>query len=174
MMLVPVLETERLRLRGHSVADFDALAAMWADESTVRFIGGKTSSVEESWARLHRYLGHWAALGHGYWLIEEKASGAYVGDVGFATFKRTMEPPLDEPEHGWSLAAWARGRGYANEAVGASLRWAQAHFPKAAFVCMISPDNAASIRLAQKNGYVEFTRTTYKDDPTVLFRRDPR
>ena len=42
-MEVPVIETERLLLRGHRLDDFEALAAMWADPAVVRFIGGKPS-----------------------------------------------------------------------------------------------------------------------------------
>jgi hypothetical protein len=34
------------------------------------------------------YIGHWALMGFGYWVIEEKATGEFVGDVGFADFKR--------------------------------------------------------------------------------------
>ena len=40
---VPILETERLRLRGHRVDDFAASAAMWADPIVTRYIGGKAA-----------------------------------------------------------------------------------------------------------------------------------
>jgi RimJ/RimL family protein N-acetyltransferase len=65
-MDVPVIETQRLILRGHRLEDFDALAAMWADPHVARFIGGKPATQEESWARLLRYAGHWRLLGFGY------------------------------------------------------------------------------------------------------------
>lgn len=172
--MVPVIETERLRLRGHTLADFDSCAAMWADPQVTRFIGGRPSTREETWGRLLRYSGHWALLGYGYWLIEDRQSGRYVGEAGFADFKREIDPPLGAPEHGWALARWAQGKGYASEAIAAQLRWGDAHFgPGAAFVCMIEPENAPSIRVAQKHGYAEFARTTYKGAPTILFRRQP-
>jgi RimJ/RimL family protein N-acetyltransferase len=38
-------------------------------------------------------------------------------------------------------------------------------------VCLITPDNLASIRVAEKCGFKEFARTTYKDQPTILFDR---
>jgi RimJ/RimL family protein N-acetyltransferase len=44
---VPVLETERLVLRGHTLEDFPAYAAMWADPQVTKFIGGKPFSEEE-------------------------------------------------------------------------------------------------------------------------------
>lgn len=169
--MVPVIETERLRLRGHTLGDFEALAAMWADPAVVRFISGKPSTREESWARLLRYPGHWALMGYGFWAIEEKASGAFVGEGGLADFKRDIEYAFDAPEQGWALSPAMHGKGYAHEAASAMLAWGEAHFRRRDFVCMISPDNAASLRLADKLGYREFARTTYKGDVSVLLRR---
>ena len=170
--LVPVIETERLRLRGHTLADLDSSAAMWADPVVVRHLGGKPSTREEAWGRLQRYAGLWALIGYGYWLIEEKTTGRFVGEGGFADFKRGTSPPLTEPEQGWALAAWAHGRGYGSEAVAAQMSWAERKFGReAAFVCVIDVENAPSIRLAEKHGYREFARSTYRDAPTILFRR---
>jgi RimJ/RimL family protein N-acetyltransferase len=172
--VVPVIETERLRLRGHTVADFDAYAEMWSDPEVTRHIGGKPYARDESWLRFLRYPGQWALVGYGYWLIEEKASGRYVGEAGFGAFKREIDPPLPGPEQGWVIAPWAQGRGYASEAVAAELAWGERHFgPDAAFVCMIDPDNAVSIRVAQKHGYREFARTSFKGAASILFRRQP-
>lgn len=172
--MTPVLETERLRLRGHRLADFDAVAAMWADPNVTRYIGGKPSTREESWARMMRYPGHWALMGYGFWLIEEKDTGRVVGEAGFADLKREIEPRFENPEHGWALASWAHGRGFGSEALTAQLGWAEKHFGPTPFVCMIDPDNGPSIRLAEKHGYREFARSSYKGAPTILFRRTPR
>jgi RimJ/RimL family protein N-acetyltransferase len=169
--LAPEIKTDRLRLRAHTVADFDAMAAMWADPVVVRHITGKPSTLEESWMRLLRYPGMWALLGHGFWAIEERASGRFVGEGGFADFKRDIEPRFDAPEQGWALAPWAHGKGYASEALAAMIGWGEAHFGRRDFMCMISPENVASIRVAEKSGYRETARTIYKGEPTLLFRR---
>lgn len=169
--MVPILETERLRLRGHVAADFEAVAAMWADPEVVRYIGGRPSTREESWARLLRYPGMWALLGYGFWAIEEKASGRLAGEGGFADFKREISPAIDAPEQGWALASWAHGKGYGSEAVAAMIAWGETHFGRRDFVCIISPENAPSIRVAEKVGYREVAHTTYKDAATVMFRR---
>jgi len=171
--VTPIIETERLRLRGHTLADLDASAAMWGDANVSRFIGGKPSTREESWQRMQRFPGHWALMGHGYWLLEEKATGRFVGEAGFGSFKRELEVPFNEPEHGWALAAWAHGQGFASEAIAAQLLWAEDHFGRVPFVCMIAPENAPSIRLAQRHGYREFARSPYKGEPSILFRREP-
>ena len=138
----------------------------------VRHIGGLPSTREEAWARILRYAGLWSLLGLGYWLVEERASGAFVGEVGFAVFHRVIEPSLGEaPEAGWVLHPRAHGRGYATEALRAALRWADARQGLRRSVCMIAPENGASLRLAQRCGYVEYARTTYKGEPTVLLER---
>lgn len=172
--MVPEIETERLRLRGHALRDFDACAAMWAEPEVVRFISGKPSTREESWGRFLRYPGHWQMLGHGFWLIEEKATGAYVGEGGFGTFKRDMEPAFKVPEMGWALMPTTHGKGYANEAVAAMIAWGEPHFGRRDFVCMISPGNGPSLALAAKHGFSEYTRTTYKGEPSVLLQRAQR
>jgi RimJ/RimL family protein N-acetyltransferase len=169
----PVLETERLRLRGHRRDDFAASAAMWADPRVTRYIRPKPFTAEESWARLLRYVGHWALLGFGYWVIEDKATGAFLGECGFANYKRDMQPPLgDTPEIGWVLVPEAHGKGYAREAVRAAVTWGDAHFGNVCTACIIDPHNSASIRVAEKNGYKEAGLVKYMGEEVLLFVRE--
>ena len=171
---VPVLETERLRLRGHRMGDLDACATMWADPAVIRYTTRKPLTEEESWTRLLRYVGHWALMGFGYWVAEEKATGKFVGEIGFADYKRDIEPSLkDLPEIGWVLASEAHGKGYGTEAVRAAVAWGDANFGVARTACLIDPENLASIRVAEKCGYRESQRTRYKDRPILMFVREP-
>jgi RimJ/RimL family protein N-acetyltransferase len=170
---VRVIETARLRLRGHRPDDLGDCAAMWADPGVTRHISGRPFSREEVWSKLLRYTGHWAWLGFGYWAVEEKASGRFVGDVGFADFKREIEPSLEgTPELGWVLAPWSHGRGYATEAAQGALGWGDARFSAARTVCIVAPEHRASLRVAEKCGYREVQRTTYMGEPTVLLARE--
>ena len=109
-MLVPIVETERLILRGHRLADFADIVAMWADPEVTRFIGGTPSTREESWTRLLRYVGHWELMGFGFWSVRERATDRHVGDVGIGEFQREIVPVITDPELGWSLASWAHGK----------------------------------------------------------------
>lgn len=170
-MDVPVLETPRLRLRAHMVQDFPALAAVWAEAAVTRHIGGKPSTPSESWARLLRYRGLWPLLGYGYWAVEEKASGKFVGDVGFADFHRAIEPAIHgTAEMGWVLSPDFHGKGYASEAVAAALHWLDAA-GKGRSVCIIDPANGPSLRIAGKHGFHEYQRTTFMGDEVVLLER---
>jgi len=171
---VPLVETERLRLRGHRTGDFDAIAAMWADPLVVRYTVGKPLSREEAWTKLVRNAGLWSLLGYGYWVVEEKGSGEFVGEVGFADFQREIEPPiLGIPESGWLVTPKFHGKGYATEAVGAILAWGDEHFNKARTVCLIHVDNAPSVRVAEKCGYREYQRARYKDQELMMLERVP-
>ncbi len=151
----PRLETDRLVLDGHRADDLDALAAMWADECVVRHIGGRVSTRQESWFRLLRYRGLWPVLGYGYWAVREKQSGRFMGDVGFADFRRGVEPSIDgRPEAGWVLAEWAHGRGYATEALAAALHWLDRATPHREVASLIDDAHRASMRVAGKCGFV--------------------
>ena len=168
---VPIIETSRLLLRPHRPDDFADCAAMWADPGVTRHIGGKPFSPEEVWARMLRYAGHWSWMGFGYWAIEEKATGAFAGELGFADYKRDIASIQNLPEMGWVLASTMQGQGYATEAVRAALVWGDARFESPRTVCIVDPENLSSIRVAEKCGYREFERTTYKGHPTIVFAR---
>ena len=169
---IPVLETERLRLRAPSADDLDASTAMWSNPEVVRHIGGKPFTREEVWSRILRARGLWSMLGYGYWAVYDKESGRFVGDVGFADFHRDFRPSIEGiPEMGWVLDPWCHGRGYASEAVKAAIRWAEAELDGSEFSCIIDPDNRSSINVALKAGFVRSAETLYKGGPTLIFRR---
>jgi RimJ/RimL family protein N-acetyltransferase len=172
LVTAPVLETERLRLRPYRADDLPEYAAMWADPLVTRHIGGTPLSMESAWWKILRHAGHWALLGFGYWVVEERASERLVGEVGFVDFKRDITPSLaGTPEIGWALVPRAHGAGFATEAARAAIAWGDARFSGAPTVCLIAPENAASIRVAAKCGYREHVTTTYAGAPMVVFRR---
>jgi RimJ/RimL family protein N-acetyltransferase len=173
-MKIPTLETERLRLRPHRPEDLADCTAMWADASVTRYIGGRPFSREEVWARLLRYAGHWRWMGYGFWVIEERSSERFVGEIGLADFKRDMEPPLNiVPEAGWALAPRAHGHGFATEALLKVASWNDLR-TAGSLTCVIHPDNSASIKVAAKCGFKEARRTFYKGALTSIFIRPSR
>jgi RimJ/RimL family protein N-acetyltransferase len=169
---IPVLESERLRLRGHRPGDYGDSAALWGDSEVTRYVGGRPLTTEEVWARLLRYVGHWAWMEYGLWAVEEKVTGKFVGEVGFANHKRDIQPSLgDMPELGWVLATDFHGKGYATEAVRAATIWGDERFRGQRTACIIHPENARSIRVAEKCGFKELGRATYRGEPTLVFAR---
>jgi RimJ/RimL family protein N-acetyltransferase len=176
MSEIPQIETSRLLLRGHRLTDRAAVAALWQDEAVVRFIG-RPSTTEESWSRLLRYVGHWALLGHGFWAIEEKASGRFIGEGGICDFQRDMKWPEGVTtaeagrEIGWILGGPSQGKGFGTEAVTAITAWADRHLKGTRTVCIISPANRPSLRVAEKCGYGPVGTTQYKETDVQVFAR---
>jgi len=172
--VVPLIETARLRLRSFEPRDLDAQAAALSDLEVVRHLGGRPFSREETWRKILASPGLWAMLGYGYWLAERIEDGAYLGQIGFADFKRDMEPSIEDmPEMGWIFAPQAQGQGYAHEAVMAALGWADRNLPDREIVAIIDPGNERSIRLAERSGFGGREEATYRGEPILLFRRPP-
>jgi len=170
--MIPTLETERLRLRPYVLNDFDAYAQMWADPDVVRFIGGKPFEREVSWGRFVRQSGMWQLMGFGFFAIEEKSTGSYLGEAGFQEARRNLTPSLEGTlETGWALNSAGQGWGYATEAMTAAIGWAGTAFAGRKMTAIIDPDNLPSLHVAKKLGFAEATRTTYLDKPIVVFER---
>ena len=173
--MTPAVETPRLKLRGRTLADFPAYAAMWSAPEVARFTTVEPLGTEEAWVKFARMEGLWALTGYGFWIVEEKATGVVIGEIGLADFKRAITPSLDGmPEFGWVLAPTAQGRGYAKEAVAAALRWGEMKFPRTVFSCIIDPRNTASISVAEAHGFRRVATAPYKGAELAIFHRAPR
>ncbi len=145
---------------------------MWADSAVVRHISGKPFTQEESWSRLLRYAGHWVLLGFGYWAVETKDTGRFVGEVGFADYQRDMDPPQRGlPEAGWVIKTSQHGQGYATEALTCIVAWADRHIPCDRTFCIIDPQHAASIKVGRKAGYGQDVMGSYRGQPTLVLTR---
>jgi RimJ/RimL family protein N-acetyltransferase len=159
-VIIPVLETARLTLRGPKPEDFAAYAAMWADPETTRHIGdGTPKSTEESWTSFLRHAGHWHIVSFGSWIVEEKASRRAIGVLGFNERKRERATDFDGlPELGWMFDRAASGKGYATEALDAALAWGKEALRPVRVIAIVAPDNAASTRVAEKCGFTLYRR----------------
>lgn len=144
--MIPVLETERLRLRGWTAADFDVLVDFYADEELTRYVGG-TSDRWDGWRRFSAMAGHWTLRGHGLWAVEAKEDRRLVGWCGL------LSPEgWPEPEIGWSLFAGEHGRGFATEAALRARDYAYRDLGWTTLMSLVHPDNRPSIRVAERLG----------------------
>ena len=167
----PRIETERLVLRGALATDHARLSLIRAKEEVGKFVGG-AKSAQECWFMILQTVGMWPTLGYGYWVIDLKESGNLIGEVGFADFKRGMTPDISgAPEAGWVLDEPYWGKGLMTEAVQAAHDWLDTRTEHTRSSCIISPEHAPSIRVAEKCGYERLTASTYKDDEVVVFQR---
>ncbi len=163
----PTLKTDRLRLRGHRVADFDRFAQLFASPRS-KFINGPLSRGD-AWRAFAADVGHWVLLGFGAWAIERREDSAYVGQVG-------LNLPADFPERelGWLLWEEFEGHGYALEAAMRARTFAYATLGWDTLVSYVDPDNTRSTRLAERLGAVpDPDAPTPGGDRCLVYRHPP-
>jgi RimJ/RimL family protein N-acetyltransferase len=142
------LETERLKLRMWRESDIDAYAEMCADPLVMRYLSpGKVFTRNEAWRSIAFFIGHWQLRGYSHWAVEEKATGAMIGRIGFLN-------PEGWPgfEIGWTLARHAWGKGYATEGAKAALLYAFDTLDQRHVISLIHPGNTPSMRVADRIG----------------------
>jgi RimJ/RimL family protein N-acetyltransferase len=98
---------------------------------------------------------HWAAHGFGTWAVLDRATEQFVGaaEVHFA-YPGVEGISTDEIEAGWSIAPDRRGEGLATEAMRAAIGDAWDRARASHLVAYIRPRNDASVRVAEKLGFV--------------------
>lgn len=115
-------ETERLVLRQWRAQDLAPFAALNADPEVMRYFPAQLSRAESDGVAL-RCQSLIKERGWGFWAIEEKVSGEFVGMVGLHTPDATL-PCAPCVEVGWRLTRAHWGKGYATEAASAALGFA--------------------------------------------------
>jgi RimJ/RimL family protein N-acetyltransferase len=162
------LETERLTLRAFREEDLDAYAGMCADVEVMRYIGdGRPVGRADTWRHMAFFLGHWHLRGFGLWAAEVKETGTLVGRIG-------LHRPEGWPglEVGWLLGRAWWGQGLATEGGRAALDYAFNHLGAAHVVSVIHPENAASIRVAERLGERFERRDVVNGNEVVIYGID--
>lgn len=167
------VDTDRLTLRPLELADFEAYAAMLADPDCWTYSTRGPMTSDEAYTRLLRQAGHWALLDYGLFAVIEKATGRFVGEVGFGDFHRELGDDFDRhPEASWTIAKPYQGKGYASEAAKAALDFTEDRLIATRTVCMIHHENKASIRIARKLGFTAYDEIIYRGFRAMIFKRE--
>lgn len=164
-MPAPTLHTERLTLRGHVMADLDALCDLFETDRAA-YMGGPIPR-KEAWRWMASEIAMWDLMGHGAWGIDTK-DGEFLGQIGI------LKPPhFPEAEIGWTLLETAEGKGYASEAAQAVLGWAKDQGFET-LVSYIDPSNDRSIALVTRLGASHDPKAALPKgetpDDTVVYR----
>lgn len=166
MFDIPILQTERLRLRAPTMADWPSYERLMLSERA-QYMGGPHTR-ESAWGLFCSDVAQWALIGYGALMIEDLLTQQCVGQVGL-----NHGPLFPETELGWFVYPDAEGKGYAFEAATVLKNWA---FESKGFETMVSyidPDNIRSCRLATKLGAV-LDQEALRPALTDLVFRHPR
>jgi RimJ/RimL family protein N-acetyltransferase len=171
---VVVARTERLVLRSPTLADVDALAAMWGDAETMRYVGdGSAWGREKVAERVERAMDTFGRCGMCFFVVERRGDGCVLGQCGVVPIE--FAGPEVELGYRFGRAHW--GRGYATEAARAAAEHAQRACGEGGLgverlVAVTHPENAASRAVLTKVGFVRVGETdAYYGMRTVLFER---
>jgi RimJ/RimL family protein N-acetyltransferase len=142
------IETERLILREIDPdRDFESWAASMADERTVRFIGGDVLDRAMAWRNMAVVIGHWTIRGYGFFSVESRETGEWLGRVG-----PWYPEGWPAPEIGWTIARPHWGKGYATEAARAALDFAFGELGWERVIHVILAGNERSVAVAERIG----------------------
>ena len=142
------LETERLKLRAWQDTDLPFFAQLNADEDVMRYFPSVLSR-EQSDALAHKFQHLILKQGWGFWAVELKKTGEFIGFTGLNT---QAEQFIFSPcvEIGWRLAKPYWHQGYATEAAKACLKFAFGTLKLNEVVAFTAVHNTASEHVMQR------------------------
>lgn len=167
------LQSERLTLRRIDRGDCDFFMQLHADPEVARYLShGKPRSSQESLAWLEAVLQSYDDLALGQLAVSRKSDGTLIGRCGLSDlavesratvaavprgwYQRAEAPAsagiVFERELGYTFHRSSWGQGYASEAARCVFEYARDVLRVSRVVSLIHPDNARSLRIAQRFG----------------------
>lgn len=157
------LTTERLALRGWRDTDLAPWAAMNADPE-VREYFPEVLTREQSEASVTAFQADLERRGWGWWAVEVRATGEFIGFTGLDPVDDEM--PFTGVEAGWRLARPAWGHGYATEAARAVLTFGFQNLELPEILAVTAATNLRSQAVMRRLGMRRDPSDDF-DDPTV-------
>ena len=169
-----MLVTKRLELWKPVATDRKGLRALIEPREVRRFLGGMEPDDHDVFMRLLRNAGSWTLYGYGTFMVRERGRPEIVGNCGVFHSWRGFGRGLDDvAEAGWIVGKGAWGKGYALEAMTATLAWFEREHGGKPTLCMIEEGHSASAAVAAKLGYVVCDRYEEADErPLIVYRRN--
>ena len=145
-----ILETDRLILRRLLPSDLDSLFALYRDRDIRRYFPEGTLTYEVTKEELDWFLnGHPAHPELGLWATVHKETEQFIGRCGLLPWTIEQRP---EVEVAYLLAKEYWNQGLATEAAQGISRYGFEQLNLSRLICMIHPENQASINVALKTG----------------------
>jgi len=153
------LETARLRLRPLGLDDVDALETVIGNAETMRWYPAPYDR-DGVIAWIDKQLQRYERDGFGLLAVEERATGAFIGDCGPTVQLVEGEPHV---ELGWHTRRDRWGEGFATEAGAACRDWCWSNLDVDHLISLVRPENRQSWRVAEKLGMTVWRETMHAD-----------
>ncbi|MEU3840529.1 GNAT family N-acetyltransferase [Streptomyces sp. NPDC028635] len=160
---MPELTTDRLLLRHWRASDLAPWAALNADPEVRAYFPG-VLTPERSDASVARFQADLDRRGWGWWALEVRATGAFIGFAGLDPVEEDM--PFTGVEAGWRLARPAWGHGYATEAARAVLDFGFTRLGLQEILAVTAAGNVRSQAVMRRLGMTHDPADDF-DDPAV-------
>lgn len=145
-----ITQTKRLVIRYLRATDVQAMYRVLGDEDVMKFSDGvKTNDEVKQWIN-DQIKDYTVNNGRGAYAVVRKSDAEVMGYCGLFFFPDIAGQP--ETEIGYRLIKTQWGNGYATEAACAIRDYAFNTLKLSRLIAMVDPDNAASIRVAEKIG----------------------
>ncbi|MFI9424790.1 GNAT family N-acetyltransferase [Streptomyces achromogenes] len=169
------LHTDRLLLRRWRDSDLEPWAAMNADPEVREHLGDLLSR-DRSDASVAQYQADFDRRGYGWWAVEVRGTGEFIGFAGLDPVDDGM--PFTGVEIGWRLARSAWGQGYATEAARAVLAYGFDTLGLPEILAVTTSTNHRSQAVMRRIGMIRDPADDFDDPsapdgplrPNVLFR----
>lgn len=145
-----ILETKRLILRHQVLTDLDDLYAIYCDPEIIKYIPDAPRNFEETREELEWHMnGHPKHPELGLWATIFKETNQFIGRCGLLPW--TVDGKY-EVEVAYTIRKDYWGQGLGSEAAQAILHYGFNQLHLTRLICLIDPDNQASIKVATKIG----------------------
>lgn len=140
--------------------DLDPLFELYRDPEMRQFFPDGTRTLEETRGEIE-----WFAHGHprrpelGLWATIERTSGSFLGRCGLLPWEIDG---VSEVELAFLIDKKRWGEGFATEAAIGIIEFVRQNLDLSRLICLITPGNAASVRVAEKVGM--FFEKEYTDE----------
>lgn len=168
--MTAVLTTDRLELRQLVPEDFHAVRRIHSDPRVMAIYGGVWSEQQTREA-IQRNIDRYVADGVGFFAVTLRHSGELIG-CGGITMQETDQGV--EPEIGYQMRYDQWRNGFATEMALGCIKYAFKVMQVDHIISLIRPDNAASRRVAEKNGLKIDREFDWKGQLHLVYRMDRR
>lgn len=163
-----ILETERCVLRETTVEDVDSFFEIYRHPDIVKYTEDLYPDKEQERSYILEYIEKvYRYFEFGIWTVVLKETGEIIGRAGFS-----VREGYELPELGFVIGVPWQGKGIAYEICTAILQYGKEEFGFECVQALVMPENAASLALCHKLGFVQKEKVDESPKDSLLFIRE--